>query len=61
MKFAYFFFALPLPKTRLIENLRLQLHSMKEGTDIMLGKPNQVALPWLIGATLQNQQINGKR
>jgi len=45
MKFAYFFFALPLPKTRLIENLRLQLHSMKEGTDIMLGKPNQVALP----------------
>tara|TARA_R110002167_G_scaffold196935_6_gene400001 strand:- start:4025 stop:5665 length:1641 start_codon:yes stop_codon:yes gene_type:complete len=45
MKFAYFFFALPLPKTKLIETLRLQLHSMKEGTDIMLGKPNQVALP----------------
>ncbi|MFQ3234675.1 MAG: 4-cresol dehydrogenase (hydroxylating) [Paraglaciecola sp.] len=36
---------LPLPKLAVLNNIKEQLHSLNEGIEIMLGKPNQVALP----------------
>lgn len=45
MHCAKFVVKLPLPKFALLENIRDQLRSLDEGIEIMLGKPNQVALP----------------
>ena len=36
---------IPLPAIKPITNIKEQLNSLNEGVDIMLGKPNQVALP----------------
>lgn len=42
---AKFLLNLPLPNLNILNKLRNQLNSMQEGIDIMLGIPNQVALP----------------
>ena len=42
---AKFVLGLPLPSFSALENIRSQLNTLDEGTEIMLGKPNQVALP----------------
>jgi 4-cresol dehydrogenase (hydroxylating) len=42
---AKFVLALPLPTFSALENIRSQLNTLDEGSEIMLGKPNQVALP----------------
>jgi 4-cresol dehydrogenase (hydroxylating) len=45
MRAAKVLFKLPLPKTELISSVKEQLKSLDEGIEIMLGKPNQIALP----------------
>lgn len=47
--------SLPLPQIAIIKTLRNQIKSLQEGTDIMLGNPNQVALPL---AYWRNPRIN---
>jgi 4-cresol dehydrogenase (hydroxylating) len=42
---AKFIVRLPLPSFSAVSKLRDQLNTLDEGIDIMLGKPNQVALP----------------
>jgi 4-cresol dehydrogenase (hydroxylating) len=46
---------LPLPKIAIVKTLKAQIKSLQEGADIMLGKPNQVALPL---AYWRNPRIN---
>ena len=50
--------SLPLPELNIIKILRDQLKSLQEGTDIMLGKPNQVALPL---AYWRNPRVDGDK
>ncbi len=45
INFAKFIADLPLPSLAAIDKIRAQLRTLDEGIDIMLGKPNQVALP----------------
>ncbi|KXI28519.1 FAD-binding oxidoreductase [Paraglaciecola hydrolytica] len=45
MKFVNRVLSLPLPQIEILTTLREQMKSLQEGTDIMLGKPNQIALP----------------
>jgi 4-cresol dehydrogenase (hydroxylating) flavoprotein subunit len=45
MKVATKILSLPLPQIVIVRTFRGQIKSLQEGTDIMLGKPNQVALP----------------
>jgi 4-cresol dehydrogenase (hydroxylating) len=45
MRVAKAVFKLPLPKIELLNSIKSQLKSLDEGIEIMLGKPNQIALP----------------
>jgi 4-cresol dehydrogenase (hydroxylating) len=45
IKFARAILKLPLPSIPILNTVREQLFSLSEGTDIMLGIPNQVAMP----------------
>jgi 4-cresol dehydrogenase (hydroxylating) len=45
MSSARFIAKLPLPKFAALDTIKDQLRSLDEGIEIMLGKPNQVALP----------------
>ncbi|WP_340679150.1 FAD-binding protein [Paraglaciecola sp.] len=55
LKLATKILSLPLPKIAIIKMLREQMKSLQEGTEIMLGKPNQIALPL---AYWRNPRIN---
>lgn len=58
MVFAKKILSLPLPNLKIISTIRKQLQSMQEGADIMLGIPNQVALPL---AYWRNPRISGNK
>ena len=55
MKIATKILSLPLPQIAIIKTFQAQIKSLQEGSDIMLGKPNQVALPL---AYWRNPRIN---